>query len=414
MRRAAARSGRRGARRRAGAESRPRLRPARRVAVHGLHEPDAATPSSTGCGRHRRDDDATICGRSATCASSIARSAAQRRPTRSRASAAPASGSRSSSAAFSGPAIGCASRRASSTSRTREALAHAKADGPMAERVRAAGCDRHAAVDGTAAHGDAGGARRGCARARRRASTRTARSTEGRLKLETLDPRPGAGARSPTSSARSRSIRGTRWRTSAWRTRGSGGFRRRARSNRPDATSWPRPSRTRGARVEIDPDLAEAHSALAFFLACADRIGEAVAAGRLAVAIEPGNWRHQFRLGIAAWGTERLAALQAVVEMYPQLAVHVLRRGDGARRARRPRAGRDRLRQGIAFDGAATRRRGAISGQRPALAARVDRGWRRANRRRRAASSTASSRVSTAGIFATSSRWTRSTATASR
>ena len=37
------------------------------------------------------------------------------------------------------------------------------------------------------------------------------------------------------------------------------------------------------------------------------RTNEAVAAGRIAVALEPGNWRHQFRLGVAAWGDEVLS-----------------------------------------------------------------------------------------------------------
>jgi tetratricopeptide (TPR) repeat protein len=102
--------------------------------------------------------------------------------------------------------------------------------------------------------------------------------------------------------------------------------------------------------VELDPELAEAHSALAFFLVSADRTVEAVAAGRLAVALEPGNWRHQFRLGVASWGTERLAALQAVTSTFPQLAyayfglamVHVARGDLGL--------AENVLRQGLAFE----------------------------------------------------------------
>ena len=72
--------------------------------------------------------------------------------------------------------------------------------------------------------------------------------------------------------------------------------------------------------VEIDPELAEGHAALAFFLAFADRHKEGLAAGRLAVAIEPANWRHQFRLGMAAWGSERLGALDAVLASYSRMA----------------------------------------------------------------------------------------------
>jgi DNA-binding winged helix-turn-helix (wHTH) protein/Tfp pilus assembly protein PilF len=72
--------------------------------------------------------------------------------------------------------------------------------------------------------------------------------------------------------------------------------------------------------IAIDPDLAEAHASLAFFLGDAGRPVEAVAAGRRAVALEPGNWRHLFRLGIAAWGDERLSNLTAVVTQFPKLA----------------------------------------------------------------------------------------------
>ena len=97
-------------------------------------------------------------------------------------------------------------------------------------------------------------------------------------------------------------------------------------------------SRNLERAIDLDPDLAEAHSALAFFLVSAERPVEAVAAGRRALALEPGNWRHQFRLGMASWGTERVRHLEAVVAQFPQLAyaylglamVHVAR-GDLAR-----------------------------------------------------------------------------------
>jgi tetratricopeptide (TPR) repeat protein len=35
--------------------------------------------------------------------------------------------------------------------------------------------------------------------------------------------------------------------------------------------------------------------------------------------MEPGNWRHQFQLGIAAWGSERLRCLSVVMAQYPAL-----------------------------------------------------------------------------------------------
>jgi tetratricopeptide (TPR) repeat protein len=72
--------------------------------------------------------------------------------------------------------------------------------------------------------------------------------------------------------------------------------------------------------IAIDPELAEAHAALAFFLSSADRPADAAAAGRRAVALEPGTWRHLFRLGIAVWGEERLTCLGSVVAQFPRLA----------------------------------------------------------------------------------------------
>jgi DNA-binding winged helix-turn-helix (wHTH) protein/Tfp pilus assembly protein PilF len=72
--------------------------------------------------------------------------------------------------------------------------------------------------------------------------------------------------------------------------------------------------------IELDPNLAEAHAALALFLVSADRSADAVAAGRRAVMLEPGNWRHLFRLGVAAWGDERLECFERVRERYPELA----------------------------------------------------------------------------------------------
>lgn len=90
--------------------------------------------------------------------------------------------------------------------------------------------------------------------------------------------------------------------------------------------------------VELDPELAEGHAALAFILSAAERPREARIAGRIAVALEPANWRHQFRLAVASWGRERLDCLEAVRAQFPRLAytqylsamVHVAR-GDLAK-----------------------------------------------------------------------------------
>jgi tetratricopeptide (TPR) repeat protein len=69
--------------------------------------------------------------------------------------------------------------------------------------------------------------------------------------------------------------------------------------------------------IELQRDLAEAHATLSFLLMSARRAAEALAAARRAVALEPGFWGNQFRLAHAAWGEERLEALARTVELYP-------------------------------------------------------------------------------------------------
>lgn len=70
--------------------------------------------------------------------------------------------------------------------------------------------------------------------------------------------------------------------------------------------------------IELDRDLAEAHATLAFLLVSAGRSREALAAARRAVVLEPAYWGNQFRLGHAAWGEERLRALNRALELYPE------------------------------------------------------------------------------------------------
>jgi DNA-binding winged helix-turn-helix (wHTH) protein/Flp pilus assembly protein TadD len=72
--------------------------------------------------------------------------------------------------------------------------------------------------------------------------------------------------------------------------------------------------------VELDEGLAEAHGTLALILVSAWDTPAAVRAARRAVSIEPGNWRHLFRLGHASWGEERLRAGAATLALYPDFA----------------------------------------------------------------------------------------------
>jgi tetratricopeptide (TPR) repeat protein len=72
--------------------------------------------------------------------------------------------------------------------------------------------------------------------------------------------------------------------------------------------------------IELDDALAEAHATLALLLVSAWRTPEAVQAARRAVALEPSNWRHFFRLGHASWGDERLRAAHNTLTLYPDFA----------------------------------------------------------------------------------------------
>jgi DNA-binding winged helix-turn-helix (wHTH) protein/tetratricopeptide (TPR) repeat protein len=201
---------------------------------------------------------------------------------------------------------------------THEAIAHAKADGALA--------DVFALQDAVVTELSTGlqisvtPAASARIHARETSDLEAYRAlTEGRLKLELLDPAaiPGAIedferalALDPEYALAHVGLAHARF----WRFQGS-----RAR-NRPDAGELTGAIAHARKAIELDPDLAEAHSALAFFLASAERPAEAIAAGRRAVALEPGNWRHEFRLGMAAWGGERLASLDAVIAEFPRLA----------------------------------------------------------------------------------------------
>jgi DNA-binding winged helix-turn-helix (wHTH) protein/Tfp pilus assembly protein PilF len=101
-----------------------------------------------------------------------------------------------------------------------------------------------------------------------------------------------------------------------------------------------------GLAVRLDARLAEAQGTLAFLFTSAGRFDEARAAARRAVALEPENWRHHYRLGHAEWGNTRLRALGRTLELYPRFGfaslemafVHVAR-GDLAAAERVVRIG---------------------------------------------------------------------------
>ena len=233
-------------------------------------------------------------------------------------------------------------------SATRQALAHARADGSMAELFELQDAIVTQLSTGLQLTVTPAAAAR--MRARETSSLDAYRAlTEGRLKLETLDPAAVPGAVADFERALALDPRYALAHVGLahacfWRFQASRAEASPATDQLAQAVAHARRA------VDLDPDLAEAHSALALFLSSADRSEDAVAAGRLAVAIEPANWRHQFRYGIAAWGSERLDALGRVQEMFPPLAftyfaaamVHVAR-GDLT-------SAEHTLDRGIAFD----------------------------------------------------------------
>lgn len=87
--------------------------------------------------------------------------------------------------------------------------------------------------------------------------------------------------------------------------------------NQPDAGLLTRALDHVQRAIELERDLAEAHATFAFLLVSAGRFGEARAAARRAVALEPGYWGHHFRLAHADWGDERLRSLARAMELYP-------------------------------------------------------------------------------------------------
>jgi tetratricopeptide (TPR) repeat protein len=72
--------------------------------------------------------------------------------------------------------------------------------------------------------------------------------------------------------------------------------------------------------LRLDDTLAEAHATLALLLTSGWQPDEAVAAARRAIAIDPDNWRHLFRLGHASWGHQRLRAAANMLAQYPDFA----------------------------------------------------------------------------------------------
>ena len=70
----------------------------------------------------------------------------------------------------------------------------------------------------------------------------------------------------------------------------------------------------------VDPSLGEGWAVLGYLLSADGRTEEAQAAGRRATALEPDNWRHQYRLAYSTWGEERLRAVDRTLTLKPGFA----------------------------------------------------------------------------------------------
>ncbi len=67
----------------------------------------------------------------------------------------------------------------------------------------------------------------------------------------------------------------------------------------------------------LDAALGEGWAVLGHLLSAAGKTEEAQAAARRATALEPNNWRHQYRLAFATWGEERLRAVDRALALMP-------------------------------------------------------------------------------------------------
>jgi DNA-binding winged helix-turn-helix (wHTH) protein len=71
---------------------------------------------------------------------------------------------------------------------------------------------------------------------------------------------------------------------------------------------------------DVDPSLGEGWATLGYLLSAAGKTEEAQAAARRAGALEPDNWRHQYRLAYSTWGEERLRAVDRALTLMPGFA----------------------------------------------------------------------------------------------
>jgi DNA-binding winged helix-turn-helix (wHTH) protein len=97
-------------------------------------------------------------------------------------------------------------------------------------------------------------------------------------------------------------------------------FERTRFGSRPDRERLMRAIASAREAAAIDPSLGEAWAVLGYLLCAAGKTEEGQAASRRATALEPDNWRHQYRLAYGAWGEERLRAVDRTLAIMPGFA----------------------------------------------------------------------------------------------
>jgi DNA-binding winged helix-turn-helix (wHTH) protein/tetratricopeptide (TPR) repeat protein len=196
---------------------------------------------------------------------------------------------------------------------TGEALAEAKADGPLKQVFELQDRIVGQFVDTLGMTNPAAGSRRSLGDTSSLAAYRA--FTEGRVRLESLDASlvpasiadfERAIALDPQYASAHVGLANARF----WQYEMS-----RAR-NQPDGALLARAIDHVRRAIDLERNLAEAHATLSFLLMSARRAHEGLAAARRAVALEPGYWGNQFRLAHAAWGSERLHALARAMDLY--------------------------------------------------------------------------------------------------
>jgi tetratricopeptide (TPR) repeat protein len=69
--------------------------------------------------------------------------------------------------------------------------------------------------------------------------------------------------------------------------------------------------------TELDATLGEGWAALGHAFGCAGQLEDARAALQQALALEPRNWRHHYRMAVASWGETRLGAVERAEALLP-------------------------------------------------------------------------------------------------